>query len=100
MRPRGDAMKSIRAIIGERDTVTVNRLTSVRDAARLMAERQIGGVPVVDGERLVGIFTERDVMGRVVAAALNPASTPVGDVMSTQLVVAEMSESYESCLNR
>ena len=44
----------------------------VRDAARLMAERKIGAVPVLDGERLAGIFSERDVLTRVVAAGAIP----------------------------
>ena len=93
-------MKSIKAIVGQRETVTVNRFTSVREAAQMMSERQVGGVPVVDGERLVGIFTERDVMARVVAAGLDAEATLVGEVMSSGLVVAELTESYESCLNR
>jgi CBS domain-containing protein len=72
----------------------------VRDAARLMAERKIGAVPVLDGERLAGIFSERDVLTRVVAAGCDPDATPVGDVMSSELVVADPAESYETCLSR
>jgi CBS domain-containing protein len=93
-------MKSIKAIIGDRETVTVERTMSVRDAARLMAERNIGAVPVLDCERLAGIFSERDVLTRIVAAGCQPDSTPVGDVMSSNLVVAEVNESYETCLGR
>ena len=93
-------MKSIKAIIGERETITVERLTSIVDAARLMKSHQIGALPVLDGERLVGIFSERDVLNRVVAAERNPAATAVGDVMSTDLVVADVAESYVACLNR
>jgi CBS domain-containing protein len=93
-------MKQIRAIVGDRDTITVQGLTSVRDAARLMSDRRIGAVPVVEGERLVGIFTERDLMARVVAEGLDPVGTPVSDVMSKDLVVADVAESYETCLNR
>src|SRR5690348_547016 len=93
-------MPSIRSIIGTRETVTVDCLTSVFDTARAMSERQIGAVPIVDGDRLVGIFTERDLMARVVAAGLEPKTTPVRDVMSADLIVAEMSESCETCLGR
>src|SRR5947207_2635690 len=70
----GRTMKSIKAIVGPRETVTVNRFTSVREAARMMSERQIGGVPVVDAERLVGTLTERDVMARVVEVGLGVSS--------------------------
>jgi CBS domain-containing protein len=93
-------MKSIQAILGNRETVTVDLGASVLDAARVMAARRIGAVPVLEGERLVGIFTERDVLARVVAAGLDPATTTVGDVMSTQLVAAHLDESYEVCLAR
>jgi len=93
-------MKSIKAIIGDRETVIVDRLTTVNAAVRLMSERQIGAVPVLDGERLVGIFSERDLMARVVAADRDPRSTKIEEVMSTELVVAEVEESCETCLNR
>lgn len=93
-------MKAIRTIVGAQALVTVGPTTPVLDAARLMAAHQIGAVPVVDGGRLAGIFTERDVLARVVAAGLDPAATPVRDVMSTGLVVAEIAEPYDVCLQR
>jgi CBS domain-containing protein len=65
-----------------------------------MAARHISAVPVVDDERVVGIFTERDVLVRVVAANRDPAATTIGDVMSTQLVAANVDEPYEVCLQR
>ena len=93
-------MKSIRSIVANRDTVTVDSMTSVLDAARVMSARHIGAVPVVDGERVVGIFTERDVMARIVAEARDPRTTPIAQVMSTDLVVTEINESFEACLAR
>ena len=90
----------MRAVIGTRETVTVAPLASVLEAAQLMAARRIGAVPVVDGDRLAGIFTERDVLTRVVAAGLDPARTTVSDVMSVQLVIAESGEPYHVCLQR
>jgi CBS domain-containing protein len=93
-------MKSIRSIVASRETVTVDSMTSVLDAARVMSARHIGAVPVVDGERLVGIFTERDVMARIVAEARDPRATPIAAVMSTTLVVTEINETFEACLAR
>ena len=93
-------MKSIKTIIGDRGTVTVKRTTHVRDAAQLMAEKHIGAVPVLDGECLAGILSERDVLTRVVAAGCDPDATEVGEVMSSELVVAAPSDSYETCLSR
>ena len=93
-------MRSIKAIVGERQTVTVDASTTVGDAARLMAAHQIGAVGVLDGERLAGIFTERDVLTRVVAAVRDAERTPVREVMSAELVIAEVGESYDICLTR
>lgn len=55
---------------------------TVQDAARIMAERHIGAVLVAVDGRLQGIFTERDVLARVVAAGLNPDDTVLGRVMT------------------
>jgi CBS domain-containing protein len=93
-------MKSIRDIIGERRTVTVDAHASVSDVARQMATHNIGAVPVVDDGRLVGVFSERDILTRVVATDRNPLQTPVSEVMSSNLIVAECDESYETCLSR
>jgi CBS domain-containing protein len=93
-------MRSIKAIVGERQTITVDALTIVGDAARLMAANHIGAVPVLEGERLAGIFTERDVLTRVVAATRDAERTTVREVMSAELVVADVGESYDVCLTR
>jgi CBS domain-containing protein len=93
-------MKSIKAVLGDRRTVTVNSRVTISEAARVMTEHQIGAVPVVDDGRLVGIFSERDVLTRVVAAGKDPAQTSVAEVMSSDLIVAEAAEDYEVCLSR
>lgn len=60
----------------------------VREAARLMDEEDVGSLPVVDeGERLIGIVTDRDVAVRVVGRGLDPDTTVVGDVASTDVAV-------------
>jgi CBS domain-containing protein len=93
-------MKSVRAIVEAQETVIIGPQRSVLEAAGVMTSRQIGAVPVVDQDRLVGIFTERDILARVVAARLDPAATPVVDVMSSDLVTAEVTEAYDVCLQR
>ena len=93
-------MTAIRAIVSDRRVVTIERQSSAREAAKLMTRHTIGALPVLDADRLVGIFTERDLMGRVVAADLDPSETIVGDVMTKDLVVARLDESYETCLGR
>lgn len=93
-------MTSIRALVADRRIVTIEPQSSAADAAKLMTRHAIGALPVLDGRRLVGIFTERDLMGRVVALDRNPATTVVGEVMTKDLVVARPDEGYETCLGR
>ena len=93
-------MKPIRPLVENRELVVVDAGTSVAQAAVVMSDRQIGAVPVMDGERVAGIFTERDALARVVAAGVDPGSTPVSEVMSTDLVTADITESHDACMRR
>ncbi len=93
-------MMSIRELIGNRSVFTVDRNVNVQAAVEYMAQKNIGAVSVMDGDRLVGIFSERDVIIRVVAKGLNPSTTAVSGVMTTNLVVAAADETYESCLRK
>lgn len=70
---------------------------TVLEAAEQMNERGTGSVLVASDEQLLGIFTERDLMRRVVAAHLDPASTPVSQVMTTALVTATPEASVADC---
>lgn len=74
--------RSIRAIIQEQELVTAAENTTVSDAARLMREKQVGAVMVVEGGKLAGIFTERDALFRIVAEGRDPRTTRLADVMT------------------
>ena len=69
------------------DVVSVQPTATVLEAARLMNDRGVGGVVVVDeANSLLGIFTERDILRRVVAAGLPPETTSVADVFTRDIV--------------
>ena len=70
---------------------------SVLDAARLMNDLGVGGLVVVEGESAVGMFTERDILRRVVAARLDPATTKVRDVMTSPIAVCRPGTSMTEC---
>ena len=72
----------VRNIMERRKFVTTPPTTTVREASELMARKQIGAVLVVEGERLIGIFSERDAVFRVVAHGLDPSATTLGEVMT------------------
>ena len=77
--------------------LTLSPTTTVLDAASQMNERGTGSVLVAEGDRLVGIFTERDLMRRVVAVRRDPATTLLGDVMTTALVSCRPDATLDDC---
>jgi CBS domain-containing protein len=85
-------MKTASHLIADQELSVISKDQSVYEAARLMTEKNIGAVPVVEGHRVVGIFSERDIMKRVVAKNLDPQKTRVQDVMSTDLIVGSPDE--------
>ncbi len=88
-------MKTIGAVVAGREVYHVRVDQTVRDVARYMSERRVGAVAVLEGTRLAGILSERDIMARVVARGLDPDRTRVGEVMTKDLVVAHGNESHE-----
>ena len=81
--------RTLRQVITGQTLVTARRDTSVRAAAVAMAEQSVGAILVVDDSgRLIGLFTERDALNRVVARGLDPEQTPLAAVMTDKLQTA------------
>jgi CBS domain-containing protein len=93
-------MKRLRDIMRPGFGFTVQRKASVLEAAQLMAARNVGIVTVLEGSWIVGVFSERDVVYRVVTRGLDPARTPVEAVMTTSLVVADPEEDCQSAMRK
>ena len=70
----------------------------VSEAVRLMADHNVGIVIVLDGGRLAGVFSERDVVRRVLYQGLDPARTPLGDVMTGCVITGDAEMDYESAI--
>lgn len=87
-------------MVKTRPVYAVQQHATVAEVAQYMAEKNVGAVPVLDGRRVVGIFSERDVIRRVVAKGLEPRSVKVSDVMTREITVASEEESYEDCLRK
>lgn len=73
------------------DVVTTTSNTLVRDAVAVIAERRIGALPVVDGGRVTGVFSERDVIACLAEAGADALDKTIGDVMSSPAVTVERS---------
>ena len=74
--------RTIRDVIAARKAPTTSSHTTIADASRLMKEHSVGALLIVDEGHVVGIFTERDVVFRVVAADKDPKTTRVATAMT------------------
>lgn len=77
------------------EVVTVSPDQTVLEAAQLMNEKHIGAVPVVTNDTVVGIFSERDILRRVVAKEREPSKTHVRDVMTSPVICAASNSSLD-----
>ena len=91
-------MESINDILKGRDVFTVQSGLSIKETVNYMANKAVGLVPVMKEDKLVGVFSERDLVKRVIAKDKDMNSTFVDDVMSTDLVIGKIDESNESVL--
>jgi CBS domain-containing protein len=78
-------MPRLKDILQERAWFSAEIGQSVAEVARVMVARNVGAILVLENGELRGVFSERDLMTRVVVAGLDPAQTPVDLVMSTHL---------------
>jgi len=91
-------MESIKDILKGREVFTIQSGSSIKDAVNYMASKGVGLVPVMKDEKLIGVFSERDLVKRVIAKDKDLFLTLVNDVMSTDLIIGKIDEPNESVL--
>ena len=77
---------------------TITPAASVFDAVKLMAEKNIGALMVIEGEKIVGLITERDYARKIVLMARSSKETPVRDVMTSQVMYVRPDQTSEECM--
>ncbi len=92
-------MHTVEQILDKKgSTVTsIDAEATVLDAAKRMNEHRIGALVVTRGEKVVGIFTERDILNRVVAAGRSPTETQVVDVMTAPIACCRRDTTVAEC---
>jgi CBS domain-containing protein len=85
-------------LIKDQETYSADLGQNVLETVRAMVELNIGAVPVMHNGELVGIFSERDLMKRVVAETLDPRSTCVAEVMTNDPLTIGMNEDLDTCM--
>lgn len=91
-------MATLRDLLKDRKVHSIDAGRTVLEAARFMMEQNIGALPVLRNGDLAGIFSERDIMNRVVAAGRTPGTTAVSEVMTPNPRSVPLDESVEECL--
>ena len=77
---------------------TIAPATTVFEAIKLMSEKNIGALLVTDGDKIVGIFTERDYARKIALKGHSSKSTPVGEIMSSQVIYVQPDQTNEECM--
>jgi CBS domain-containing protein len=92
-------MVTVREILDKKghDVVSIDCEAKVLDAARLMSERHLGALVVVHGEKVIGIFTERDILNRIVGQARDPAATAIREVMTAPVACCSSKSPRAEC---
>ena len=88
----------VKSVMERKKLLTATSKTSVGEAAKLMAAKNVGAIMVVENERLVGIFTERDAVIRVMAKGRDPKSTMLAEVMTPDPQTVDPNKSFGAAL--
>jgi CBS domain-containing protein len=91
-------MATIRDLLIHRTIHYIQPHQTVLEAAKYMVESNVGAAPVLDGTTLVGVFSERDIMSKVVTKGRDPQSTRIAEVMSTSLRTLAPNSSCEEAM--
>jgi CBS-domain-containing membrane protein len=83
-----------------RDVQSISPQETVQRAAQMMDELNVGAIPVLDGQKLVGMITDRDITVRATAAGLAPGETRVGDIMSTDVRTCSPDQTVDEVLDQ
>ena len=96
-------MKTVAQILktkSQHQTVyTIGPDDSVLDALKMLAEKNVGALPVVEGNQVVGIVSERDYARKLVLKGRSSAATPVREIMSAPVVTVEPKQKLDFCMN-
>ena len=93
-------MKTVKEILEAKShkLLSISPQASVLDALKLMAEKDVGALVVLDGEGLAGIFSERDYARKVILHGKSSKATPVSEIMTHKVVCVRPDQSVEECM--
>jgi len=94
-------MKLVKHLLDSKghDVLSIAPSESVLDAIKLMAEKGVGALVVMDGDALAGIVTERDYARKVILKGRSSQQTPVKDIMSPDVLTTSADQTVDRCMN-
>ncbi|MDR6710505.1 CBS domain-containing protein [Pseudomonas hunanensis] len=96
-------MKTVEEILktkSQHQTVyTIGPDQSVLEALKMLAEKNVGALPVVDNDQVVGIVSERDYARKLVLKGRSSAATPVSEIMTRAVITVDLKKSLDDCMN-
>ena len=94
-------MKLVKQLLESKDSgvISIVATASVLDAIKLMADKAIGSLPVMDGDSLQGIVTERDYARKVIIKGRSSRSTEVGEIMTVDVITASPDQTVSHCMS-
>lgn len=95
-------MKTVKQLLDSKgyDIWSIDPSASVYEAIEVMAEKSVGALVVLEGERPVGIISERDYARKVVLKERSSTGTKVSEIMTTSIVYARLEQTVEECLSK
>lgn len=95
-------MKLVKQLLDEkgRDVLSISPDATVLDAVKKMAEKSVGALLVMDGDKLAGIVTERDYARKVILKGRASDDTPVRDIMTTDMVTTSSDSTVQVCMEQ
>lgn len=101
MEVEGKAMNNVRQLleVKGRNVWFISSTSTVYEGLQLLAEKNIGAVPVVDEGKLVGIFSERDYARKVILKGISSINTSIGELMVREVVYVSPEDSIDQCMS-
>jgi CBS domain-containing protein len=93
-------MKTVKQLLANKPSLlwSIPPQATTYDAIKMLAEKSVGALPVMQGDKLVGMFSERDYARKVVLKGKSSVDTPVSEVMSAQVVCVRPEQTNEDCM--
>ena len=93
-------MHRLKSFLERQELVTATPSTTVFKVVEIMTDKEVGAIPIIEDDVLVGIFSERDLLRRIVATERDPKRTFVSEVMTRDVVTAEIEDQVGVCLEK